>query len=667
MSMKYGKTNHLRKKTIKAFIFIFLLTYIVKSYKIENGKYVVWDEAHFGKFGSKYLKREFYFDVHPPLGKMLTALSGYIFGQDKDFKFESGAKYPDNMDYVGMRRFHAVLGSFIPVFGFGIMRELGYKSLYSFLIALLFIFENGFGSISRLILLDSHLLFFTGSTIYFLVRFYNNNDMLSCALLGMSIGCVMSVKWIGCLTTLLVGLYIIAELWSKLMSNYKISRFCMMFAMRAAMLIFVPILLYVVFFLLHFMICNKSTSDEAHMSSLFQATLQNSKMSRLRKYVTFGSIVTIKASKIAGGNLHSHVSTYPNSKHKQITTYFHKDENNHYAFQKAVDDGENADYLHDGDDVVLMHLQTKSYLSIDNHNAYMSKGNRVIGVTGQILKSCVWIVELVDDYIKKENRIKTISTRFRLKNKETGYYLNWSGKNYPEWGFKQGEVTCVEDKDVGTVWNIEENKLEEDDEHEEYKEIKNLKTSFLTHVIELNKAMFISNNALTQDVDIEPPIIVSKPYEWFILRRGLRMCNWDDTNVKFYMFGNPVIWLTSSVCIILTPIICLIKVIACKRSGKQYSKKEIFEVYVLFFGWAIHYLPFFIIGRVLYFHHYFPALFFAILSIGYVFKHLPIRFLVLFTIIAITCFFYYSQLTYGINGPSKELINKKVISTWDFA
>ena len=36
----------------------------------------------------------------------------------------------------------------------------------------------------------------------------------------------------------------------------------------------------------------------------------------------------------------------------------------------------------------------------------------------------------------------------------------------------------------------------------------------------------------------------------------------------------------------------------------------------LFLGWCLHYLPFFLMGRVLYFHHYFPALLFSAMLAG---------------------------------------------------
>ncbi|KAF8902816.1 hypothetical protein CPB84DRAFT_836063 [Gymnopilus junonius] len=53
-----------------------LLSCWTRFHRIGASNIVVWDEAHFGKFGSHYLKREFYFDVHPRWGRCWSASRG---------------------------------------------------------------------------------------------------------------------------------------------------------------------------------------------------------------------------------------------------------------------------------------------------------------------------------------------------------------------------------------------------------------------------------------------------------------------------------------------------------------------------------------------------------------------------------------------------------------
>ncbi|AFN82596.1 dolichyl-phosphate-mannose-protein O-mannosyl transferase [Encephalitozoon romaleae SJ-2008] len=651
---------------------IFALSIIIKTYKIENGNFVVWDEAHFGKFAEKYLSRKFYFDVHPPLGKILTSLGGYLFNQPLDFEFNSGEKFPQGFDYSGMRRFHSIIASFTPVIGYLMLKEMGYSYRRRTILSLMFIFENGFTSIGRLILLDSHLLTFTAAVAYFMTRMYFRSkkrvDIPSIFLLGITLGCVMSVKWIGFLTTSLVGVFTIYHLWCNITSKESILAFMKLFLVKAFFLIGVPSFLYILLFYIHFEIVNRSSSDDGQMSSLFQATLKGSDISNNRKYPLFGTKITIKASKTGGGYLHSHDHKYPDGKNNQVTIYHHKDENNGWVFQKVTDDLEDAKFIESGDTVVLLHMETKKHLDVPNNPSFISSGLRAESSGSHLSDTNLFKIEIVDDALKKESRVKTLTTKFRLLNIKHNCYLKPSSRKYPSWGFEQGEVICAARKDEAALWNVEESVSDKLDEEKNpvYKEV--TKYPFIKKFIEHNKAMFITNASFVQDEDLEPERIVSKPYEWFILRRGMRMTAWDGRNEKFYMFGNPLVWYSSGICVILSPFLLLSRVIIRKRKGKPltFLKNEGYMVFLSCCGWLFHYVPFFFVKRVLYFHHYYPALFFALFSLCYVMKFVRFRFVAVFMSAVIISFFLYSRLTYGFTEETPFLRRISMIPTWDF-
>ena len=101
-----------------------------------------FDEVHFGKFAAHYIKREYYFDVHPPLAKLLYGLAGWFVGFDGEFKFENiGDSYTEaHVPYVGMRALPAMLGSMTVPIVYAIMKESGYSTIIAAFSACLVLF-----------------------------------------------------------------------------------------------------------------------------------------------------------------------------------------------------------------------------------------------------------------------------------------------------------------------------------------------------------------------------------------------------------------------------------------------------------------------------------------------------------------------------------------------
>lgn len=93
-------------------------------------------------------------------------------------------------------------------------------------------------------------------------------------------------------------------------------------------------------------------------------------------------------------------------------------------------------------------------------------------------------------------------------------------------------------------------------------------------------------------------------------------------------------------------------------------------------GWALQYAPFFLMGRVLYVHHYFPALYFACLFAPFVLEHVLKSLKIspagrdrafAVTLLAILAsYIYFSPMTFGMDFPSSRFASHGWLSTWHF-
>ena len=153
---------------------------------------------------------------------MLVGLSGYLAGYNGSFEFKSGETYPENLNYSFMRMFNSTFGALCVPLAYFTAKEMNFRRATVWLITLMVLFENSYTTISRFILLDSMLLFFTFTSVFCWAKFHRlQHDPFSpewglwLMLTGVSIGCVCSVKWVGLFCTALVGLYTAEDLWNK--------------------------------------------------------------------------------------------------------------------------------------------------------------------------------------------------------------------------------------------------------------------------------------------------------------------------------------------------------------------------------------------------------------------------------------------------------------------
>ncbi|ORY53429.1 PMT-domain-containing protein [Rhizoclosmatium globosum] len=625
-----------------------LFALIIRLFRISNPHEVVFDEVHFGGFATKYINGQFFMDVHPPLGKLLFAAVGLLGGYNSTFTFKDiGDDYlASHVPYVTMRLLPGFLGVLLVPVSYITLRNLGVSNISAILSALMLTLDNGFVTQSRLILLDSGLIFFTGLTVMMWTDFLSNQEQpftftwwYPLVMTGVSLGLAGSVKWVGLFLVATIGLSTLQNLWTVL-GDLRVTprQYVHHFAARALCLIIIPGFIYCFLFQIHFWALPNKGGGSGFMRPEFQSTLRGHEIEDTFEDVAYMSKIHLRHHATNGGYLHSHKHDYPTgSKQQQMTVYPFKDENGEFLIAPPLlvknDTGyvvpvTKLQYLKNGDIVRLIHVKTGRKLHSHNVKAPVTVNDHHWEVSGYGDDSWNgdtndnWIVRIADKSVSHDDPrpIKAINTRVRfihVNNRHCGLFSH--DKKLPEWGFDQQEVTCAENSGrPGAVWLIEANTnpfLPPNAKKVNFK-----KPGFFAKFIELHGTMWSINQGLTGKHPYE-----SRPIEWPVLNRGILF--WTEKSNgprQIYLIGNPIVWWTSTITVLSLSVLLVAGVLLMKRSVPILSNLALYKTWnaslILFSGWFLHYFPFFLMKRQLFIHHYFPALYFAILSTGVIFE-----------------------------------------------
>ncbi|CAO2597971.1 Protein O-mannosyl-transferase 1 [Lemmus lemmus] len=633
---------------------------LTRLWQLSYPRAVVFDEVYYGQYISFYMKRIFFLDDSgPPFGHMLLALGGYLGGFDGNFLWNRiGAEYSSNVPVWSLRLLPALAGALSVPMAYQIVLELHFSHCAAMGAALLMLIENALLTQSRLMLLESLLIFFNLLAVLSYLKFFNSQThspfslrwWLWLMLTGVSCSCSVGIKYMGMFTYLLVLSIAAVHAWN-LIGDQTLSNICVFghLLARVVALLVIPVFLYLLFFYVHLMLLYRSGPHDQIMSSAFQASLEGG-LARITQgqplEVAFGSQVTLRSvfGKPLPCWLHSHKNTYPmiyengrgSSHQQQVTCYPFKDINNWWIVKdpgrhQLVVNNPPRPVRH-GDIVQLVHGMTTRLLNTHDVAAPLSPHSQevscYIDYNISMPAQNLWKLDIVNRESSRDTW-KTILSEVRFVHVNTSAVLKLSGAHLPDWGFRQLEV--VGEKSRGhhesMVWNVEEHRYGQSQEQEE-RELElhsptqvdiSRNLSFMARFSELQWKMLTLKN---EDSEHK---YSSTPLEWVTLDTNIAYWLHPRTSAQIHLLGNIVIWASASLATVAYILLFLWYLLRRRRSIWDLPK-DAWSHWVLAGalctgGWAFNYLPFFLMERMLFLYHYLPALTFQILLLPIVLQH----------------------------------------------
>lgn len=164
----------------------------------------VFDEVYFARWVTNYYRGEFYFDIHPPLAKMMLAALAKIFGYadagNTDFSKIGNAYQTDFYKFLrGVESFFGVI-LILAVYALG--KKMFKNKWPGFFAALLVTFDNAILVQSRFIFTDVFLLAFGVIGLYFVYRLkehkkINSESFVDLFFAALFLAGSILIKWTG--------------------------------------------------------------------------------------------------------------------------------------------------------------------------------------------------------------------------------------------------------------------------------------------------------------------------------------------------------------------------------------------------------------------------------------------------------------------------------------
>jgi dolichyl-phosphate-mannose-protein mannosyltransferase len=436
-------------------------------------------------------------------------------------------------------------------------------------------------------------------------------------------------------------------------------------AYRGIYLLGIPLLMNIALFYLHFLILTNSGPGNAFVSLPFQNTLEGDTVPPPVKYtVPDNSTLLRYSSQISFRSqdfscwLHSHKDLYPlkypdgrgSSYQQQVTCYEFQDKNNFWAIRRPGDPSDatitnDTDPVRNKDIIELVHVSTNKLLNSHDVAAPLSPANQeiagYINYSTKFVPYLHWRIELqgVSENIPIFWAPK--KTKFRLIHINSGQAIGCTGKRLPEWGFQQYEVAtdrAVESSHTSWIMDDANNPTSTDDMLEEEEMLRNSTMNQYTPVIQSQppqdsnvsysfweKYFEMQGRMLAAHGNLGDHQFGAPPTQWPLLGKTLPYWLDNKTNAQMTLIGNPILWWMASASIALFFGILLVYLLR-KRRNINDIPEDVYQQYwtsglVLIVGWAAHYLPYFLLSRVLFLHHYLPALPFKFMLLAAMCEH----------------------------------------------